>query len=65
MASFFYYLTPVLMVVVAIVLGMGLWNMAKGGSSNRSQTLMRARVLFQAIAVLAMVAAVYFISGRN
>ena len=36
---------------VAVVLGMGLWNMMKGGSPNRSQNLMRWRVLLQAVAI--------------
>ena len=30
---------------VIIVLGMGLWNMTKGGSANTSQRLMRLRVM--------------------
>ena len=36
---------------VAVVLGMGLWNMMRGGSPNRSQNLMRWRVLLQAVAI--------------
>ena len=36
---------------VAVVLGMGLWNMMRGGSPSRSQNLMRWRVLLQAVAV--------------
>ncbi len=36
---------------VAVVLGMGLWNMMKGGSPIRSQNLMRWRVLLQAVAI--------------
>jgi FtsZ-interacting cell division protein ZipA len=36
---------------VAIVLGMGLWNMMRGGSPVRSQNLMRWRVLLQAVAI--------------
>ena len=36
---------------VAVVLGLGLWNMMRGGSPNRSQNLMRWRVVLQAIAI--------------
>jgi hypothetical protein len=39
---------------VVIVLIMGLWNMMKGGSPNRSQSLMRLRVLLQAIALVVL-----------
>jgi len=61
MIEYLYYLTPVFMGIVAIVLGLGLWNMMRGGSASRSQTLMRYRVLAQAIAVVVMVAAVFFL----
>lgn len=36
---------------VAVVLGLGLWNMMKGGSPSRAQSLMRWRVLLQAVAI--------------
>ncbi|WP_116652694.1 twin transmembrane helix small protein [Pelagibacterium sediminicola] len=45
---------------VAVILGMGLYNMFKGGSANTSQKLMRARVIMQAIAVALLMAALYF-----
>ncbi|WP_127144181.1 twin transmembrane helix small protein [Pelagibacterium montanilacus] len=45
---------------VAIILGMGLYNMFKGGSGNTSQKLMRARVAMQAVAVALLMAALYF-----
>lgn len=47
-------------VIVAIILMRGLWNMMKGGSGNTSQKLMRLRVMAQGIAVVVMVAVVYF-----
>lgn len=50
------------MIAVAIVLIMGLLNMARGGSPNRSQTLMRFRILFQFLAVIAVMTALYFTS---
>lgn len=41
----------VALAAVAVVLGLGLWNMMKGGSPSRSQNLMRWRVLLQAVAI--------------
>ncbi len=49
---------------VAAILFMGLWNMFKGGDSNRSQMLMRARVIAQAIALAILLGALYFF-GRG
>ncbi|MFI4996781.1 MAG: twin transmembrane helix small protein [Hyphomicrobiales bacterium] len=37
---------------VAIVLVLGLANMLRGGSPDRSQNLMRLRVVLQAVAIL-------------
>jgi hypothetical protein len=37
---------------VAVVLLLGLANMMKGGSSNRSQQLMRWRVVLQGLAIV-------------
>jgi predicted membrane protein len=48
---------------VIIVLGMGLWNMTKGGSANTSQRLMRLRVMGQAVAVLLLIGALFFFGG--
>lgn len=45
--------------VVAIILMKGLWNMMSGGTSSRSQQLMRLRVAAQAIAVIVIVVVVY------
>lgn len=51
---------------VAIILFMGLWTMFKGGegSSNRSQMLMRARVIAQFAAIVAILGALFFF-GRG
>jgi hypothetical protein len=49
---------------VAIILFMGLWNMFKGQDPNRSQMLMRARVIAQAIALVILLGALYFF-GRG
>ena len=58
------YLILPLLLLVAIILGLGLWNMMKGGSTSRSQTLMRWRVIAQFVAVIAMVAALFFFGNR-
>lgn len=50
---------------VAIILGMGLFNMFKGGSGNTSQKLMRARVIMQAIAVALLMAALFFFGPQR
>jgi hypothetical protein len=47
-------------VAVAIVLVSGLVNMLRGGSGNRSQLLMRWRVGLQFVAILVIVAVLYF-----
>ena len=54
------YVILLLVIIVAVILAMGLINMMRGGSPNRSQTLMRWRVIAQFVAVIAMVAALYF-----
>ncbi|ODA66116.1 hypothetical protein A7A08_02969 [Methyloligella halotolerans] len=62
MESVFSLLVPLALAAVAIVLMLGLWNMLRGGSPNRSQKLMRARILFQAIAIVVIMSAIYFSS---
>jgi len=51
-------------VVVAVILFMGLWNMFRGGDANRSQMLMRARVIAQFVALVVLLGALYFF-GRG
>jgi uncharacterized protein involved in cysteine biosynthesis len=41
---------------VAVVLGLGVLNMARGGPPARSQWLMRARVALQGLAILLLLA---------
>jgi hypothetical protein len=60
MSTALYILVPIAIAAVAVVLGFGLVNMMKGGSPQRSQKLMQLRVLFQAIALLIIMAAIYF-----
>lgn len=63
MADFFYYLTPVAIAAVAVVLLFGLVNMMRGGSPNTSQRLMRLRVLLQFVALVIMMTALWLM-GR-
>ena len=53
-------ITIIALAVVAVILFMGLWNMFKGGDSNRSQMLMRARVIAQAVAIAVILGALFF-----
>ncbi len=53
-------ITIIALAVVAIILFMGLWNMFKGGDGNRSQMLMRARVIAQAVAIAVILGALFF-----
>jgi hypothetical protein len=57
------YVVPLAIIAVAIVLGMGLVNMMRGGSPNRSQSLMRMRVLLQFIAIVVIMATIW-VMGR-
>jgi hypothetical protein len=53
-------LVPVAVGAVAVVLLMGLANMLRGGSATRAQTLMRARVLLQFLAIVVIMAVVWW-----
>jgi len=53
------YLVPAAIVAVAIVLLLGLINMMRGGSPNRSQKLMRLRVLLQFVAIVVIMATIW------
>jgi hypothetical protein len=50
---------------VVIILGMGLWNMLKGGPGNTSQRLMRLRVIGQAVALVLLLGALFLFGGRG
>jgi len=54
-----HYLVPAAIVAVAIVLLLGLLNMMRGGSANRSQKLMRLRVLLQFVAIVVIMATIW------
>jgi Hypoxia induced protein conserved region len=60
MASFLSTIVlPVAVAAVAFVLLLGLINMMRGGSPNRSQKLMRLRVLLQFVAIVITMLAVW------
>jgi len=48
------------LIAVAIVLALGLWNMLRAGPGNTSQKLMRWRVVLQFVAIVIVMAAIYF-----
>ena len=52
-------LLPVAAGAVVAVLLLGLLNMMRGGSPNRSQTLMRWRVVLQFVAIVITMATVW------
>ena len=52
-------LVPAAIIAVAIVLLLGLINMMRGGSPNRSQKLMRLRVLLQFVAIIVIMATIW------
>lgn len=60
MDGFLGALLPLVMIAVAVVLLLGLWNMLRGGNPGRSQTLMRWRVVLQFFAILIAMAVLYF-----
>jgi hypothetical protein len=54
-----HYLVPAAIVAVAVVLLLGLVNMLRGGSPNRSQQLMRLRVLLQFAAIIVIMVTIW------
>ncbi len=63
MDTFARMLVPLAVAVVAVILLLGLWNMMRGGSANTSQNMMRARVVAQFVAIVVIMAALWFM-GR-
>jgi len=61
--NIFDYLVPVAVGAVAVVLLLGLWNMLRGGSANRSQNLMRWRVILQFIAIIVMLVSLWYVQA--
>ncbi len=56
------YLAPFAIIVVAAVLFIGLFNMARGGSPRTSQLIMRWRIILQFAAIIIMMGALYLAS---
>ena len=54
-----HYLVPAAIVAVGIVLLLGLVNMMRGGSPDRSQKLMRLRVLLQFVAIIVIMVTIW------
>jgi hypothetical protein len=54
-----YALVPIAVGAVAVVLLLGLSNLARGGSPQRSQKLMQLRVLLQFVAIVITMLAVW------
>ncbi|HEY6860381.1 MAG TPA: twin transmembrane helix small protein [Pseudolabrys sp.] len=54
-----HFLVPAAVIAVALVLLLGLVNMMRGGSPNRSQKLMRLRVLLQFVAIIVIMATIW------
>ena len=63
MNDFVDYLAPVAVAAVAVVLVLGLLNMMRGGNPNRSQTLMRWRILLQFAAIIIVMGVIWFKSA--
>ncbi len=53
------YVVPIAVAAVATVLVLGLVNMMRGGSPNRSQQLMRLRVLLQFVAIVIVMVTIW------
>ena len=66
MASFLAtFIVPIAVAAVALVLLFGLLNMMRGGSPNRSQKLMRLRVLLQFVAIVIIMLTVWTMGGHR
>ncbi len=63
MSNLFYNLIPFVLLAIVLVLFLGLINLMRGGNPKRSQNLMRARVILQAVALVIIVAAVYLMKS--
>ncbi len=56
--------TILALAAVSFILFWGLWNMFRGGDPNLSQKLMRARVIAQLVAIVAILGALWLF-GRG
>jgi hypothetical protein len=60
MPSYSSSIVGIAVLAVAVVLMLGLVNMLRGGSANRTQMLMRWRVGLQFVAIIVIVIVLYF-----
>lgn len=60
MTSFADLIVPIAVLAVAFVLLLGLVNMLRGGSADRSQHLMRIRVLLQFLAIVVIMGVIWW-----
>ncbi|SHN78506.1 twin transmembrane helix small protein [Bradyrhizobium erythrophlei] len=66
MASFLStFIVPLAVGAVALVLLLGLVNMMRGGSPNRSQQLMRWRVALQFVAIVIIMVTVWAMGSHR
>lgn len=56
-------IVPIAVGAVAVVLLLGLLNMLRGGSASTSQNLMRLRVILQFVAILVILAVLWWRQG--
>jgi hypothetical protein len=63
MADLLYAITPLAVGAVAVVLLLGILNLARSGSAETSQKLMQWRVALQALAIVIIVFAIWAKSG--
>lgn len=64
MSETLFYLTAVVMGLVVVVLFRGLWNMMKNGDGNFSNKMMRLRIALQALAIVLVLAGLWY-SGQS
>ena len=55
-------LVPFALIAVVIILGLGLYNMLRGGNPSRSQKLMRWRIMLQFFAIILIMTSLYVMS---
>ncbi len=62
-----FFLIPVALLAVGVILAAGIYSLAKGGdfAKNNSNKLMRARVTAQAIAVALLMIFAYLLARAN
>lgn len=62
MSGVAFTLVLIALFAVVLVLALGLWNMKRGGDPNRSQKLMRWRIILQFSAIILIMIFIYLSS---